>query len=294
VQLHQHRSGIPEPVPAVGPAEGEEAAAGAEEGSRLFQAVAVGGPVGGCLVIAQGRLLQGSGGLGEGGMGSEHAVLVAGHAVVRLRGECPRGGALANGHADAHQVDDVLTQVPAASPPRSPTARCTSSTNSRAATRSPARAWIQSAAARWRRERLVLGICLRPLPTGWSVGPVTVNDGRSVIALNHDRAGAGAVVIELTATCDIQGAGQVSSNQSEVRRYQRIDRQTPRFEAVHLDQFPGGCVTTQATVPAANRAEVTSNLAAILSYTTRQELQQALDQRSGGRLQLDPPTGGRS
>jgi len=136
--------------------------------------------------------------------------------------------------------------------------------------------------------------CLRPLPAGWSVGQVTVNDGRSVIPLNHDRAGTGAVVVELTAACDIQGASQVSSNRSEVRRHQRIDRQTPRFEAIYFDQFPGGCVTTQATVPAANRTEVTSNLATILSYTTRRELQQALDQRSGGRLQLDPPTGGRS
>jgi hypothetical protein len=44
-------------------------------------------------------------------------------------------------------------------------------------------------------------------------------------------------------------------------------------------------------VPAANRAEITSQLATILGcYTTRQALQQALDQRSGGRLRLDPPT----
>jgi hypothetical protein len=33
-----------------------------------------------------------------------------------------------------------------------------------------------------------------------------------------------------------------------------------------------------------------SQLATILHYTTRQALQQALDQRSGGRLRLDPPT----
>jgi hypothetical protein len=74
-----------------------------------------------------------------------------------------------------------------------------------------------------------------------------------------------------------------------VRRYERIDRQTPRYQAVVLDQFPGGCVTTQASVPVANRAQVTGDLATILHYTTRQALQQALDQRSGGRLRLDPP-----
>jgi tRNA A-37 threonylcarbamoyl transferase component Bud32/membrane-associated phospholipid phosphatase len=132
--------------------------------------------------------------------------------------------------------------------------------------------------------------CLGPLPAGWSVGPVTVNDGRSVIRMNHDRAGTNVLVIELTAACDTQGASQVDSNQPQVRRYQRIDRQTPRFEAIHFDRFPGGCVTTQASVPAANRAEVTGDLAPILHYTTRQALQQALDQHSAGRLRLDPST----
>ena len=132
--------------------------------------------------------------------------------------------------------------------------------------------------------------CLRSLPAGWSVAQVTVNDGRSVIPLNHDRAGPGVLVVRLTAACDIRGATQMQSDQPQVRRYQRIDRLAPRFEATRFDVFPGGCVTAQAAVPAANRAEVTSELATILHYSTRQALQQALDQRSGGRLRLDPPT----
>ncbi|HET7516794.1 MAG TPA: hypothetical protein VFN05_03665, partial [Actinomycetes bacterium] len=117
--------------------------------------------------------------------------------------------------------------------------------------------------------------CLRPLPTGWSVAVVTVNNGRSVINLHHDRAGTKVLVFELTATCDAQG--------------RRVDRQTTRYEAVTPDRFPGGCLTTTVSVPAANRAEVTRDLPAILGYTSRQTLQQALDERSGGRLRLDPP-----
>jgi hypothetical protein len=134
--------------------------------------------------------------------------------------------------------------------------------------------------------------CLRPLPVGWMMGTVTVNDGRSVIPLNHDRAGPGVLVIRLTATCDTRGATEVSSDQPQVRRYQRIDRQTPRLEATRFDRFQGGCVTAQATVPAANQAEVTGQLPTILGYTSRQALQQALDERSDGRLRLDPPTPG--
>jgi tRNA A-37 threonylcarbamoyl transferase component Bud32/membrane-associated phospholipid phosphatase len=134
--------------------------------------------------------------------------------------------------------------------------------------------------------------CLHPLPVGWMVGTVTVNDGRSVIPLNHDRAGPGVLIIRLTATCDTRGAIQVSSDQPQVRRYQRIDRQTPRLEVTRFDRFQGGCVTAQATVPAANQTEINSQLATILGYTSRQALQQALDERSDGQLRLDPPTPG--
>jgi hypothetical protein len=77
-----------------------------------------------------------------------------------------------------------------------------------------------------------------------------------------------------------------------VRRYQRIDRLTQRLEATRFDRFPGGCVTAQAAVPAPNQAEITGQLTTIPSYTTRQALQQALDQRSSGRLRLGPPTPG--
>jgi hypothetical protein len=91
--------------------------------------------------------------------------------------------------------------------------------------------------------------CLRPLPAGWMVGNVTVNNGRSVIPLNHDRAGTGVLVIRLTAHCDPQGAIQITSDQAQVQRYQRINRLTPRYEATRFDRFPGGCVTAQATGP---------------------------------------------
>jgi hypothetical protein len=131
--------------------------------------------------------------------------------------------------------------------------------------------------------------CLRSLPTGWMVGRVTVNNGRSVILLDHDRAGPGVVTLELTAACAPQGATEVTADQPQIRRYQRIDRLAPRFEATRFDRFPGGCVTAQTAVPAANRAEVTGGLSVILGYTARQTLEQALEQRSGGRLRLDPP-----
>jgi hypothetical protein len=47
---------------------------------------------------------------------------------------------------------------------------------------------------------------VRYLPVGWSVAEVAVNNGRSVLTLDHDRAGAAALVVRLSAGCDPVGA----------------------------------------------------------------------------------------
>jgi tRNA A-37 threonylcarbamoyl transferase component Bud32/membrane-associated phospholipid phosphatase len=133
--------------------------------------------------------------------------------------------------------------------------------------------------------------CLRSLPIGWTLARVTVNDGRSVLTLSHDRAGTGAAVVRLTATCDPVGAIRVPSDQPRARRYLRIERLAPQFSASRFDVFAGGCVTTRLTAPAAHRAQLTSEVPSLLDFTTRQTLQQTLGQRSDGRLQLDPPRG---
>jgi hypothetical protein len=130
--------------------------------------------------------------------------------------------------------------------------------------------------------------CLRSLPTGWTLSNVTVNNGRSVLTLDNDRAGIAAMVVRLAATCDPAGASQVLSDQPGARRLMLIQDLAPRFSATRFDVFAGGCVTTQLTAPVTSRAEVTSEASLILGYTTRQTLQEALEQRSGGRLRLDP------
>jgi len=130
--------------------------------------------------------------------------------------------------------------------------------------------------------------CLRSLPVGWSLSNVTVNNGRSVLTLDNDRAGMGAMVIRLAATCDPAGASQVLSDEPGTRRLMLIHDLAPTFSATRFDVFTGGCVTTQLTAPVASRAEITSEASLILGFTTRQALQQALAQRSDGQLRLDP------
>ncbi|MGH2813654.1 MAG: hypothetical protein ACRDLC_00710, partial [Actinomycetota bacterium] len=62
--------------------------------------------------------------------------------------------------------------------------------------------------------------CVRSLPVGWTLANVTVNDGRSVLTLDHDRAGDRALVVRLTAACDPSGAVEGPSPTEGVRHLQ--------------------------------------------------------------------------
>jgi membrane-associated phospholipid phosphatase len=131
--------------------------------------------------------------------------------------------------------------------------------------------------------------CVQSLPVGWSLGNVTVNDGRSVITLDHDRAGPAALVVRLTASCAPGGAVQGPSQTRGVRRSQRIQsRASGEFTATWYDQFPGGCVTSRLHLTSDPNGEFAGQAPHVLGFTSRAALAEALSQRSDGRLQLDP------
>ena len=130
--------------------------------------------------------------------------------------------------------------------------------------------------------------CLRNLPTGWTLGNLAVNNGRSLLTLDHDRAGSGAVEARLTAACDPADAVEVTSGWPEVRRYQHTERASGTFSATWYDQFRGGCVTYRLRSTADLDGGFTADAASMLGFTNRSALRQALEARSGGRLHLDP------
>jgi tRNA A-37 threonylcarbamoyl transferase component Bud32/membrane-associated phospholipid phosphatase len=131
--------------------------------------------------------------------------------------------------------------------------------------------------------------CVRALPVGWSVAEVAVNDGRSVLTFDHDRAGDAALVVRLTAACAPSGAVAGPSPTSGVRHWQRTESRTGgEFTATWYDLFPGGCVTSRLHLTTDPNGEFAAQAPQVLGFTTRAALQQALDQRSDGRLHLNP------
>src|SRR5215218_5260074 len=125
--------------------------------------------------------------------------------------------------------------------------------------------------------------CLQLVPVDWKVAEVAVNNGRSVIILDHDRGGKAAMVVTLTAAaCDLVGATEVTSEQRGATRWYRARDNTRGYK------FPGGCVTQRFSAAAPSALRMRDTAATELGFVTREQLGQALSRRSGGRLQLDP------
>jgi hypothetical protein len=145
--------------------------------------------------------------------------------------------------------------------------------------------WVQAQAV----PSASLVPCVRARPVGWKVAEVDVNNGRSLITLNHDRAGKRALEVRLLAACDPSGAVEGPSPTAGVRHFQRTEASAGgKFTATWYDQFPGGCVTSRLHLTKDPNGEFAAQAPQVLGFTTRDALRAALSQRSGGRLQLDP------
>jgi hypothetical protein len=129
--------------------------------------------------------------------------------------------------------------------------------------------------------------CVELLP-GWRMLGANARNGWSEFTLNHDQAGNRAMVVRLTPTCDPAGATEMPSQRPGVRHYERTERRTNRFTATWYHQFPGGCVTSRLDSTSDLDGTFATQAPRVLGFVTRQALQQALAQRSNGRLQLDP------
>ncbi len=147
-------------------------------------------------------------------------------------------------------------------------------------------------------------VCIRSLPTGWSLGRVEALRGTSVITLDNDRAGRAALQLTLTGHCAVGRAAAVRTTEPGISRLRALGG-GPGSGATWYDVFPGGCVqialrpdTQQAGAdvqislgPATQQAGADQNLAgqipAIVGYVSRAALRHDLAQRSGSRLLLN-------
>ena len=84
--------------------------------------------------------------------------------------------------------------------------------------------------------------CLDPLPAGWEVDNVRIDQDGMIVRFDSDRAGDDAAVFHYTATCDIGDAVSAPSEQEGAERFEDVERIEPGFRAQRYYLFEGGCI----------------------------------------------------
>ena len=133
--------------------------------------------------------------------------------------------------------------------------------------------------------------CLSSLPVGWSLRVLTVNNGRSTMTLDHDRAGSAAIEVHFAESCDVTGATEVAGDVPGARRFERQPTAGADTILTWYERFPGGCVSVRLSSDSTEPVvveEVMAQAGQVIGFATRADLARALDERSEGRLQLDP------
>ena len=128
--------------------------------------------------------------------------------------------------------------------------------------------------------------CVESRLPGWTVANVAVNDGRSVITLDHDRRRRRGRHAH-GGRPPGRRRREDASSEPGVRRVVRVEHLAGAFTATWHDECPGGCVTYR----------LHSTTDPMGQFATRRRrcwgspparAAPVLSQRSGGRLQMDP------
>jgi membrane-associated phospholipid phosphatase/tRNA A-37 threonylcarbamoyl transferase component Bud32 len=130
--------------------------------------------------------------------------------------------------------------------------------------------------------------CLQLAPPGWALNDVKAGRGFASIVFDTDRPiQEAAVTVDLTPTCDVGGATEVSSEQPGARRYIRVDRAATPDQVTRIYVFQGGCITERYR-SSVSPERLASDASTAFGFVTREQLAEELGRRSAGRLHLDP------
>jgi hypothetical protein len=99
--------------------------------------------------------------------------------------------------------------------------------------------------------------------------------------------------VRFTESCDVSGATEVVADVPGARRFERDPVDGTDTILTWYEVFPGGCATARLSSGSAAPGvitDVTAEASRVIGFVPRADLARALDERSDGRLQLDPPS----
>jgi membrane-associated phospholipid phosphatase/tRNA A-37 threonylcarbamoyl transferase component Bud32 len=133
--------------------------------------------------------------------------------------------------------------------------------------------------------------CLEVLPAGLVFNDVKINADGARFRFNRmtgPDTQTQALVAWLHPSCDPTGSSPVPTDEPGTQRYERVERHGSASTIVRTYVFPGGCMVQRWDPPADLRVQPADEARLAIGFVTRDELAATLEQRSGGRLHLDP------
>lgn len=114
--------------------------------------------------------------------------------------------------------------------------------------------------------------CLNPLPVGWEIDAVNIDQDGTAIRLDSDRAGLRAAGLHYVETCDLGEAVSVPSDQEGAETFEYIEQIEPGFRAERYYVFGGGCVWWDFEFESGASATLSIELQDRLVLTSRDDL----------------------
>jgi tRNA A-37 threonylcarbamoyl transferase component Bud32 len=127
--------------------------------------------------------------------------------------------------------------------------------------------------------------CIEALPTGLTFATAFARNGEARFWLDSDRAGARAVTVTFTGSCDTSSARPVATDETGTERFDN-DRAASSGGS-GPDRFyrlPGGCVTYDYSVPARTDPELTAVADGALGFLPREDLVAYVHEQTGQPL----------
>ena len=134
--------------------------------------------------------------------------------------------------------------------------------------------------------------CLEAMPAGWRFADMEARSHSAGFWLDADRYGTHAIEVQLSASCDTAGATEIPSDRHDMRRLERVTQVSPQYVGQRFYLFEGGCMTVLFRLSGRERSEALALATQAIGAVQREDLQDLVREKSGGRLELDPAAEG--
>jgi hypothetical protein len=133
--------------------------------------------------------------------------------------------------------------------------------------------------------------CVSAVPASWRHGDVEVRTGLARFAFasaSIDSPGSVPLTVELTRTCDVRGATEVPTDEPGTRRWERLRSVAPAYVGERFYVYDGGCTTLRFALSGQDQVQAVGEASLAVGFVTRDSVRAQVEERSDGRLRLDP------